>query len=98
MTLPALISESEAAAIVRACPRTLRKARQSGHLPFVKIGRTICYTESDLQTFIESSKQCLSNPAKDHLISNTTSQSMVLDFEEARKELRSGKLKSGKES
>lgn len=98
MTLPALISEQEAAAIVRACPKTLRKARQAGHLPFVKIGRTICYTESDLETFIERAKQCHSTNEKGRPIGNMTSQSMVLDFEAARAELRSAKPRSESES
>jgi hypothetical protein len=96
--IQALISEAEAGVILKACSRTLRKARQTGRLPFVKIGRTICYTAADLNTFIESSKQCLSTNAKALRIGNMTSPSMVLDFAAARDELRSGKPQSGRES
>lgn len=98
MTLPVLLSEQEAAEIVRASQKTLRKARQTGRLPFVKIGRTILYTESDLKTFIESARQCHSTAEKTPRIGNTTSQSMVLDFAAARAELQSAKRSSPKGS
>lgn len=57
MTAPALLTEAEAAEALRLCTRTLRKARQEGRLTYVLIGRAVRYTMSDLQQFIEASRQ-----------------------------------------
>ena len=57
MTAPALLTEAEAAEALRLCPRTLRKARQDGRLTYVLIGRAVRYTMSDLDRFIEASRQ-----------------------------------------
>ena len=59
-----LIPEPEAAARLRACTKTLRRARQQGQLHFVRIGKEICYTEQDLADFIDSQRQCAAPPAK----------------------------------
>ena len=53
-----LIPEPEAAERLHTCTKTLRRARQAGQLHFVKIGKTICYTEQDLADFIDSQRQC----------------------------------------
>ena len=81
--LPKLYTESEAADRLRVCSRTLRKARQTGDLPFVRIGRSIRYSDSDLAQFIERSRECLSTAAKAPRSGNTTSRSTVSDFAEA---------------
>jgi len=57
MTAPALLTETEAAEALRLCPRTLRKARQEGRLTYILIGRAVRYTMSDLESFIEASRQ-----------------------------------------
>ena len=57
MTAPALLTEAEAAEALRVCPRTLRKARHDGRLSYVLIGRAVRYTMSDLESFIEASRQ-----------------------------------------
>lgn len=57
MTAPALLTEPEAAEALRVCTRTLRKARQEGKLTYVLIGRSVRYTMSDLESFIEESRQ-----------------------------------------
>ena len=57
-----LIPEPEAAARLRTCTKTLRRYRQQGRLHFVKIGKTICYTEQDLADFIDSQRQCAAPP------------------------------------
>lgn len=57
MTAPALLTENEAAEALRLCTRTLRKARQEGRLTYVLIGRAVRYTMSDLEQFIDNSRQ-----------------------------------------
>ncbi|WP_082370375.1 helix-turn-helix domain-containing protein [Novosphingobium sp. ST904] len=52
-----LLTEAEAAARLRVCTRTLRKARQNGLLHYVLIGRAIRYTMSDLESYIERLRQ-----------------------------------------
>lgn len=52
-----LLTESEAADRLRLCPRTLRKARAAGILPYVLIGRSIRYTQGDLESYIEAQRQ-----------------------------------------
>jgi hypothetical protein len=56
MTAP-LLTEPQAAAHLAVCPRTLRKARKSGQLHYVLIGRAIRYTLADLAQFIDSHRQ-----------------------------------------
>ena len=60
---PTLIPEPEAAQRLHTCAKTLRRARQQGQLHFVKIGKTICYTEQDLADFIDRQRQCAAPPA-----------------------------------
>lgn len=57
MTAPALLTEAQAAEQLQLCTRTLRKARQEGKLSYVLIGRAVRYTVSDLDSFIEASRQ-----------------------------------------
>ncbi|MDK4806053.1 MAG: helix-turn-helix domain-containing protein [Novosphingobium aromaticivorans] len=52
-----LLTESEAAKRLAVSPRTLRKARQTGNLHYVAIGRSIRYTLSDLESFIAALRQ-----------------------------------------
>lgn len=54
---PLLLTEIEAAERLRVCTRTLRKARHSGLLHYVLIGRTIRYTLTDLESYIERLRQ-----------------------------------------
>lgn len=49
-----LLTEQEAAERLRLSSRTLRKARAMGTLPYVLIGRSVRYTVSDLESFIET--------------------------------------------
>lgn len=79
-----LLTESEAAHSLQVCAKTLRKARQQGELSFVRIGRNVRYSESDLAQFIERSRECLSTNAPARRTGNTRSRSTVLDFEEVR--------------
>lgn len=81
---PILLTEHEAADRLKVCARTLRKERQAGRLPFVRIGRSIRYAESDLAQFIERSRECPSIAAKAPHTGSTRSTSTVFDFEEAR--------------
>ena len=89
--LPDLLTEAEAAERLKVCTRTLRKARKSGQLTFVQMGRVIRYDESDLAQFIERHRQCPSISAKAPRSGNTRSRSTVFDFEEARAARRSAK-------
>ena len=57
MTCATLLTEAEAAEALRVCTRTLRKARHEGKLSYVLIGRAVRYTMSDLDSFIEASRQ-----------------------------------------
>lgn len=93
MTAPILLTEDQAAQALHVCARTLRKARQSGDLSFVRIGRTVRYSESDLAQFIERSRECLSTNARVRRSGNTRSRSTVLDFEEVRAKSIAGKPK-----
>lgn len=52
-----LLTEREAAERLRVCTRTLRKARHSGLLHYVLIGRSIRYTFSDLESYIDRLRQ-----------------------------------------
>ncbi len=52
-----LLTEDQAAAHLALCPRTLRKARQSGTLSYVLIGRAVRYTLADLDQFIDNHRR-----------------------------------------
>lgn len=52
-----LLTETEAAARLRLCTRTLRKERQAGRLRYVLIGRTVRYTVEDLESYVEQLRQ-----------------------------------------
>lgn len=91
MTAPALMTEPEAAEALKVCTRTLRKARQAGNLPFVRIGRNIRYTHDDLNHFIEKARECPSIPAKVPRSGGIHSPSTVTDFAEALAKRRSAK-------
>jgi excisionase family DNA binding protein len=51
-----LLTEDEAAALLRVEPQTLRLWRATGRygLPFVKVGRCVRYRRCDLEKWIES--------------------------------------------
>jgi excisionase family DNA binding protein len=51
-----LITLSEAAAQLRICTQTLRSWIVAGKLPFIKTGRKIFFLESDLDSFLRSSR------------------------------------------
>lgn len=57
MTGQLLLTEVEAAARLCISTRTLRKARQSGLLHYVLIGRAVRYTIADLESYIERLRQ-----------------------------------------
>jgi hypothetical protein len=88
-----LLTEAEAAAKLKLCERTLRKARQAGHLAYIRYGRAIRYAPADLESFIESARQCLSIAEKGPRTGGTRSLSPVVDFEAARAARRSAKPK-----
>ena len=48
-----LLTEGEAADMMQMSGRSIRKARQTGKLPYVQLGRLVRYRVEDLQTFIE---------------------------------------------
>lgn len=52
-----LLTEAEAAQRLRVCTRTLRKARHSGLLHYVLIGRAVRYTLADLESYIDRLRQ-----------------------------------------
>lgn len=89
--MTALLTELQAADQLALCPRTLRKARQRGDLPYVLIGRAVRYTPDDLQAFIDRNRQCPSTDEPVHHIGGTRSRSTVVDFEAARSAWKSGK-------
>jgi len=53
---PELLTEQDAAATLKVCPRTLRKERQAGRLPYILIGRSVRYAPSDLEVFVQRSR------------------------------------------
>lgn len=59
-----LLTEAEAAERLRVCQRTLRKARQSGLLHYVAIGRAVRYTVDDLESFVATLRQVQSHCPK----------------------------------
>jgi hypothetical protein len=85
------LTEPEAAAQLRVCPRTLRKERQAGRLPYIKIGRVVRYDPNDLATFVEGARQCPSASEKAPRTFGTASPSPVVDFAAALEKRRSGK-------
>lgn len=89
----ALMTEDEAAQVLRVCPRTLRKERQAGRLPYIVIGRVIRYSASDLHDYIERARQCLSTSEPARRSGNIRSRSTVLDFEALRAKRTGGKPK-----
>lgn len=52
-----LLTEDEAAARMRVCAKTLRKARQAGQLHYILIGRAVRYTVADLESYVEQLRQ-----------------------------------------
>jgi hypothetical protein len=82
--IESLLTEEEAAQILRVCPRTLRKERKAGRLACHLIGRAIRYTLDDLNTYIEGARQCPSTAEKAPRSGGTMSRSPVYDFEAVR--------------
>lgn len=64
MTVQLLLTEAEAAERLNLCQRTLRKARQSGQLHYVAIGRAVRYTIEDLESFVATLRQVQPNCPK----------------------------------
>ncbi len=81
--LEPLLDEAAAALIMAVCPRTLRKERQAGRLPYIMIGRAIRYDAADILEYIEKARQCPSTAEKAPRSGNTTSRLTVSDFAEA---------------
>jgi len=53
-----LLTETEAAALLRLAPATLRGWRCAGRGPgFVKIGGRVCYRRADLEAFIAAGER-----------------------------------------
>src|SRR5690242_7971457 len=79
-----LLTEEEAARRLNLCPRTLRKERQAGRLPYILIGRAVRYTITDLEQFVEASRQdkapCQSTSRKGRPTSTSTSCGKVVAF------------------
>ncbi len=86
-----LLTEEEAAQCLRVCPRTLRKERQAGRLPYVLIGRCVRYSPEDLESFIESARLCQSENERAPRSSGTPSAWAVVDFAAARENRLSAK-------
>lgn len=79
----ALLTEREAAEMLRVCARTLRKERKAGRLSYVSIRGAIRYTNADLAEYIEKARQCPSIDEKAPRTGGMTSRSTVSDFAEA---------------
>lgn len=63
-----LMTAKEAAAALLLAPQTLAKYRSTGMpvIPFVKIGRRVCYAREDLEKFIASrTRTSTSDPGPD---------------------------------
>lgn len=92
MTIPELLTETQASARLQVCGRTLRKERQAGRLVYVRIGRKVLYHPDDLDSFIEGARECHSTNVQDLRIGNSTSQSTASAFEERLEKQASAKL------
>lgn len=66
-----LLTERDVAGTLQVCNRTLRTARQTGSIGFVKIGRNIRYTMADVADFVARS-QVANDPQP---LSNTINRS-----------------------
>ena len=47
-----LMTENDIAEMLQMSPRAIRKARQNGSLPFVRLGRLVRYRVEDVQKFV----------------------------------------------
>ena len=56
ITANMLLTESEAAKILRICPRTVFSLRKTGKLKWVKIGRQVRYTFEEIKRYIRDSE------------------------------------------
>lgn len=66
--MKALMTAKEAAAALLLAPQTLAKYRSTGTpaIPFVKIGRRVCYAREDIERFIASrTRMSTSDPGPD---------------------------------
>ena len=57
MSVPALLTEAEAAEALSLCTRTLRKERNAGRLSWVQVGRKILYSPDDLRAYIDAQRR-----------------------------------------
>ena len=89
--IEALLDEESAARILAVCPRTLRKERKAGRLPYILIRGAIRYSPADLHDYIERARQCPSAGDQAPRIGNSTSRSTVSDFAAALARRESGK-------
>ena len=54
MNQPVLLTEPELADMLKTSQRSVRKARQSGALPYVRFGRLVRYRLDDVVEFLEA--------------------------------------------
>ena len=79
MTPPALLTATEAAALLHISTKTLQRLRSRG-LPFVLVSAgTIRYRPDDVAEFISEKTQCHTAP-RPRASTITTSRSTVVDF------------------
>ena len=53
---PQLLDLEGAAARLAVAPRTLREGAARGRIPYVRFGRALRFTESDLAAFVEAAR------------------------------------------
>ena len=54
MNQPVLLTEPELADMLKTSQRSIRKARQSGALPYIRLGRLVRYRLNDVVEFLEA--------------------------------------------
>lgn len=54
MSLPELMTETQAASLLGITPRILSYQRQRGLISFIKVGRKIRYTEEFIRVYLEN--------------------------------------------
>ncbi len=52
MSVPQLMTEPQAAALLNINPRTLRKVRKLGQIAFVRIGRCVRYSPQEVADYV----------------------------------------------
>ena len=75
-----LMTENEIAEMLQMSARSIRKARQTGALPYVRLGRLVRYRVEDVQEFVANAVVANDHVSTSNMSVRRSSQGRVVGF------------------